>query len=100
LQWDLEVDPYAGFTFASWNADLELGRKAIELMDLLNGDGNDFWEDISDAKPSWQLALAQLAMPSMSRRYFNASQGGMKVSYLQVLVHSDLRTKAAKFSPK
>jgi hypothetical protein len=100
LQWDLEVDPYAAFAFASWNADLELGRKAIELMDLLNGDGNDFWEDISDAKPTWQLALAQLAMPYMSRRYFNTSPREKKIPYLQVVVNSKLRSKVADFNPK
>jgi hypothetical protein len=100
LHWDLEVDPFAGFAFASWNADLELGRKAIELMDLLNGDGNDFWEDISDAKPTWQLALAQLAMPYMSRRYFNTSPREKKIPYLQVVVNSKLRSKVADFNPK
>jgi hypothetical protein len=103
LKRDLEVDPFAGFAYASWNADLDLGRQAIGLMNLLDGcDGDrvDFWEKISDAKPSWQVALAQLAMPSMSRRYYHTSQGGKKVSYLQVMVNSDLRSKAAKFSPK
>jgi hypothetical protein len=100
LKWDLEVDPFAGFAYASWNADLDLGRQAIGLMDLLGGGEIDFWEEISDAKPSWQLALAQLAMPDMSRRYIHTSYGGKKVPYLQVTVDTDLKSKAAKFSPK
>jgi len=100
LKHDLEVDPFAGFAYASWNADLDLGRQAIGLMDLLGGGEVDFWDKISDAKPSWQLALAQLAMPSMSRRYYQSSQGGNLLPYLRVMVNSDLRSKAATFSPK
>jgi len=100
LKRDLEVDPFAGFAYASWNADLDLGRQAIGLMDLLGDDEIDFWEEISDAKPSWQLALAQLAMPDMTRRYIYTSNGGKKVPYLQVTVDTDLKSKVADFSPK
>ena len=99
LKRDLEVDPFAGFAYASWNADLDLGRQAIGLMDLLGDDEIDFWEEISDAKPSWQLALAQLAMPDMTRRYIYVN-GAKKFPYLQVTVDTDLKSKVADFSPK
>jgi len=100
LKWDLEVDPFAAFAYASWKADLDLGRQAIGLMDLLGGGVIDFWQEISDAKPSWQLALAQLAMPDMTRRYIYTPNGGKKVPYLQVTVDTDLKSNAAEFSPK
>jgi len=69
-------------------------------MDLLGGGEIDFWEEISDAKPSWQLALAQLAMPDMTGRYIYTPNGGKKVPYLQVTVDTDLKSNAAEFSPK
>lgn len=69
-------------------------------MDLLGGGGIDFWDIISDAKPSWQLALAQLAMPDMKRQYFNMSQGGKKVPYLQVIVNTKLGSEVGDFNPK
>jgi len=100
LKWDLEIDPFAGFAHASWNADLDLGRQAIAHMDLLLGCEIDFWDMISDAKPSWQLALAQLAMPDTNRRYSNTSQGGKKVHYLQVRVNTKLGSEVADFNPK
>jgi len=69
-------------------------------MDLLGGGGIDFWDMISDAKPSWQLALAQLAMPDPTRRFSTTSQGGKKVHYLQVRVNTKLGSEVGDFNPK
>jgi len=55
---------------------------------------------ISDAKPSWQLALAQLAMPDPTRRFSTTSQGGKKVHYLQVRVNTKLGSEVGDFNPK
>jgi hypothetical protein len=104
LQSNLEQDPFAGFAFASRHDDLHLGRMAIKLIDLQVGVGGrlDFWKRISDAKPSWQLALAQLVMPFISRYHDKAPPPGVKsvaISY-HAAVKTDLRDIAAASNPR
>ena len=104
LESDLEQDPFAGFAFASHHDDLHLGRMAIELIDLQVGVGGrlDFWKQISDARPSWQLALAQLVMPFISRYHDHPPPPGVKrvaVSY-HAAVEPDLWDIAADLNPR
>jgi hypothetical protein len=104
LESNLEQDPFAGFAFASQHDDLQLGRKAIKLIDLQVGVGGrlDFWKQISEAKPSWQLALAQLVMPFISRYHDKPPPPGVKsvaISY-HAAVKTDLRDIAAAFNPR
>jgi len=71
-------------------------------MDLLSGEDTvHFWKKISEAKPSWQLALAQLVMPLMSRSSLRAIPGARKaVTYLIVAVKADMGEVADDFDPR
>jgi hypothetical protein len=104
LESNLDQDPFAGCAFASQHDDIHLGRMAIKLIDLQVGVGGrlHFWKQISDAKPSWQLAFAQLVMPFISRYHDKPPPPGIKsvaISY-HAAVKTDLREIAAAFNPR
>lgn len=100
LECSLSVNPFAGFAIASRSHDLRLGRRAIRHINLqvINGGQLDFWHEIADAKPSWQLALAQLVMPLMSR--YPDSQFAGRKSFTMARVKNDSDDIASAFNPK
>lgn len=64
----LKKDPFAALAYASQINDLDLGRRAIQLIQV---DGPlltiyGIWNLISNVKPTWQLAFARLILPRVS----------------------------------
>ena len=59
--------PYEAFVIASRQENIDLGRRAIRLMNPPNDttvDGNfDMWSAISGARLAWQIALMRLLVP-------------------------------------
>ena len=101
-------DPFAAFTYASQQGDLDLGRQAIRLIRLDSGENRiiKLWSMMSDAKPSWQLALADLVDPTPSRNYFVAvhcdfvnKNGSSSQVSIETRCEIDMNRVAAKFEP-
>jgi hypothetical protein len=71
FKWALAEDPWAGLAYASHDNDLEVGRFAIQYLQLDDLNHNDIWEVLSDVKPSWQIALAKLILPKVKTEILN-----------------------------
>jgi non-ribosomal peptide synthetase component F len=71
FKWALAEDPWAGLAYASHDNDLEVGRFAIQYLQLHDLNHNDIWEVLSDVKPSWQIALAKLILPKVKIEILN-----------------------------
>ena len=98
---ELERDPFAGFAFASRRKDLFLGRRMIRNMSFKPDSAGqvDFWKRISNAKPTWQLALARLMMPTTGRTTFSES-AGMFVFAFDAKASTNMAHVAAHFIPR
>jgi hypothetical protein len=77
LQAALTAQPWTGLAYASHINDLALGKRAIELirLDEVNNYGSSIWELLSRMKPTWQIALARLILPSIETDDHGFSQG-------------------------
>jgi len=102
----LRRDPFAGLAFASRQDDVKLGRKAIKLMSFskwLKGPrvgSIGFWEKISDVKPSWRLALAELLMPVITVSREKRGSDTVARSHLEAPVYTNMKAIAKNFEPK
>jgi hypothetical protein len=105
-------DPFAAFAYASQQGDLALARKAIKLIRFgseQRGNAN-LWAMMSDAKPTWQLALAKIVTPIFTynhdhnyrdyRRY--ATDGNCSSSHVSLETRCEINMDqvAAKFEPE
>jgi hypothetical protein len=103
LQDSLKVDPFAAFAFASRQDDVELGRDAIGFMDLEHHLAGSYpgelnlWKKLSETKPSWQVALAQLILPVIT---IEPGRHDKAQTMLDATVHDDLYNSADLFEPK
>jgi hypothetical protein len=108
LQLGITRDPFAAFAYASQRGDLALGRQAIRLIRVGSG-GNrmiKLWSMMSEAKPSWQLALAELE-PAPSCDYsvavlcdFVNKDGSSSHVSIKTRFEIDMDEVAARFDPK
>lgn len=100
----LAEDPFAGFALASRQDDWVLGRRAIRLMKFKSDKaGNvDFWKKISNASPTWQVALAS-SMLLAKKNDTSDRHSGKKVikgpSFL-VEVNTNMSAIAEQFKPR
>ena len=103
----LKGDPWTGFAYASHINDLELGRRAIQLMRFNEGEEDpdfDLWESLADVKPAWQLAFAKVLSPNY-RVYCEDPIGylgseGDRTYIFQSDWQMSLKDMADKFNPK
>jgi hypothetical protein len=95
----LYKSPFAGLAYASQINDLTLGRQAIELIRF--DYKFDLWMSLSDVKPSWQLALAQLLLPTHPNAQAKSTavvqRGKVTIENKYVI---DLKDVASRFNPK
>jgi hypothetical protein len=86
------------FAIASRHNNLDLGRMAIQWMthSPRQADKFDFWQEMTDATLSWQVALARLLMP----KFTLWKNGNNNDNDVTLLVEIDMREVAEKFNPK
>jgi hypothetical protein len=94
------MNPFGGFAHASRENDIELGRQAIKSMRFRPKSSNkfDFWGTISEATPSWQVALARTIM-STTPREKQIPASGKSVDSFDVDVSTDMDDVAKRFDP-
>jgi hypothetical protein len=94
----LQDGPFKVFATASRQYNLDLGRLAIQWMSHSprQADKFDFWQEVSEATLSWQVALARLLMP----KFTLWKNGNNNDNDVTLLVEIDMKEVAEKFDPK
>lgn len=93
----LRREPFKIFAIASRQNNLELGRMAIENMrhSPHRADKFDFWQEVSEATLSWQVALARFLMTKPTLW----ETGNDKDNDITALTEIDMAAVAEKFEP-
>lgn len=102
LDLEMKVAPIDAFIYASQRGDLDLGRRAIKYWKVVPGAAGkfDFWEKISAAKPSWQLALARSMLPTVPRDTYRSDSQGNRIWFFCTQPEDELEKVAKRFNPK
>jgi hypothetical protein len=101
----LRRNPCQGFAYASRCDDLELGRRAISLMEFTSFGSHDdrdhvgFWDDIEEVRPSWQAAFAKLVFSSIFASVTGEDSRGHYTHRYRAPAHSDMDRIARDFDP-
>lgn len=94
----IREDPFKVFTIASQQNNLDLGRMAIKNMTHRphRADKFDFWQEVSKATLSWQVALARYLMTKPTLWETGNDNNDNDIT---ALTEIDMAAVAEKFEP-
>lgn len=98
LDYALDQTPFRIFATASRQNNLHLGKMAIKNMTHSRHRVGkfDFWQEVSEATPSWQVALARLLLPKPTLWKTDNGEDNDVTALSQI----DMDQVAENFSPK